>query len=114
MAFGLPTTPFRQIHHVFFHDKIIFYNLISAGKSPKLSSMEKAYISGFLAVEALAFFLRFTPIIERFAFLPLMLVSVYSAAGVSYTWLWFYSSIFRQELGEKVPSDKLKRSSKME
>lgn len=52
-----------------------------------LHKLERVYIGGFVALEADCAGLHFIVFGPNLPFLPLLLVSVYSALGVTHTWL---------------------------
>lgn len=57
--------------------------------------IERSYLAGLVVVEIWGQFLH--PLIfgDKLAFVPLMLISVYCALGITYSWIWQLRSIVK-------------------
>lgn len=54
----------------------------------EIGCIEKSYLMGLVIVEIVSQFLHPYFLGDRFAFLPLMLISTYCAVGIMYSWIW--------------------------
>jgi len=57
--------------------------------------IEKIYLVGLVVVEIWGQFLHPLLLGDKLAFLPLMLISVYCALGIMYSWIWQLRSIVK-------------------
>lgn len=55
----------------------------------------KSYLTGLVFVELWGLFLHPFFLGDKLPFLPLMLISVYCALGIMYSWIWQLRSIIR-------------------
>ena len=63
-----------------------------------MSRVELLYLLGLAAVSAVSeVLLPLSPVSARLPFLPLLLTSVYCAAGVAYSFLRLYGSLLRTQ-----------------
>lgn len=58
-----------------------------------IGSIERIYLAGLVVVEIWGQFLHPLLFGDKLAFLPLMLISVYCALGIMYSWIWQLRSI---------------------
>ncbi|WZY91067.1 hypothetical protein YC2023_047802 [Brassica napus] len=54
----------------------------------KIGYIEKSYLMGLVVVEIVSQFLHPYFLGDRFAFMPLTLISTYHAVGNIYSWIW--------------------------
>lgn len=57
--------------------------------------IERIYLAGLVVVEIWGQFLHPLLFGDKFAFMPLMLISVYCALGIMYSWIWQLRSIVK-------------------
>lgn len=57
--------------------------------------IERIYLAGLVVVEIWGQFLHPLLLGDKLAFAPLMLISVYCALGIMYSWVWQLKSIVR-------------------
>lgn len=67
----------------------------AVSKGFSLKWIEKSYLLGLLLVEVWGQFLHPALLGNRLPFLPLMMISVYCAFGVMYSWIWQLNRIIR-------------------
>lgn len=54
----------------------------------EIGCIEKSYLMGLVIVEIVSQFLHPYFLGDRYAFMPLMLISTYCAVGIMYSWVW--------------------------
>lgn len=54
----------------------------------EMGCIEKGYLIGLVLVEIVSQFLHPYFLGDRYAFMPLMLISTYCAVGIMYSWIW--------------------------
>lgn len=54
----------------------------------EIGCVEKSYLMGLVIVEIVSQFLLPYFLGDRYAFMPLMLISTYCAVGIMYSWIW--------------------------
>lgn len=64
-------------------------------KGISLNWIEKIYLLGLLLVEVWGQFLHPVFLGNRLPFLPLMMISIYCAFGMMYSWMWQLNRIIR-------------------
>ena len=65
---------------------------------PLLNMLESVYLLGMVPLELYCTFIhRFLGLQEKLPFLPLMMMSCYCAAGVTYSWLKFYWNTIKEK-----------------
>lgn len=57
--------------------------------------IERSYLAGLIVVEIWGQFLHPLLFGDKLAFVPLMLISVYCALGITYSWIWQLRSIVK-------------------
>jgi alpha-1,3-glucosyltransferase len=57
--------------------------------------IERVYLAGLVVVEIWGQFLHPLLFGDKYAFMPLMLISVYCALGIMYSWIWQLRSIVK-------------------
>lgn len=67
----------------------------AVSKGFSLNWIEKSYLLGLLLVEVWGQFLHPALLGNRLPFLPLMMISIYCAFGVMYSWIWQLNRIIR-------------------
>lgn len=60
-----------------------------------IGCIEKIYLIGIIVVELWGQFLHSLVLGDKFPFVPLMLISIYCAIGVIYSWIWQLKCIIR-------------------